>query len=245
MIFHKKHFVLNSILYACLCIFSILGSIATASESQVLTVEEIEKGAIDKLASVLPWDRESVEINVYYEGEDILLPPGKKELVYKTRGSNQKAGRIPLILQIKVNGNFKKSVRLNSRVLVSQEVVKTIRAVRKGEMISNDNIQLETIKTERPWKNAIQSIDHALGYAAGRNLPIGKILTPKFLKKPALANRGEKILILAEKGGMKITVPGILKEDGYEDGMVQVLNIESKKLIYGRLVDANTVKVSF
>ena len=245
MIFHKKHFVLNSIFYACLCIFSILGSIATASESQVLTVEEIEKGAIDKLASVLPWDRESVEINVYYEGEDILLPPGKKELVYKTRGSNQKAGRIPLILQIKVNGNFKKSVRLNSRVLVSQEVVKTIRAVRKGEMISNDNIQLETIKTERPWKNAIQSIDHALGYAAGRNLPIGKILTPKFLKKPALANRGEKILILAEKGGMKITVPGILKEDGYEDGMVQVLNIESKKIIYGRLVDANTVKVNF
>ena len=245
MNFHKKHFVLNSIFYACLCIFSILGSIATASESQVLTVEEIEKGAIDKLASVLPWDRESLEINVYYEGEDILLPPGKKELVYKTRGSNQKAGRIPLILQIKVNGNFKKSVRLNSRVLVSQEVVKTIRAVRKGEMISNDNIQLETIKTERPWKNAIQSIDHALGYAAGRNLPIGKILTPKFLKKPALANRGEKILILAEKGGMKITVPGILKENGYEDGMVQVLNIESKKIIYGRLVDANTVKVNF
>ena len=109
MNFHKKHFVLNSIFYACLCIFSILGSIATASESQVLTVEEIEKGAIDKLASVLPWDRESLEINVYYEGEDILLPPGKKELVYKTRGSNQKAGRIPLILQIKVNGNFKKS----------------------------------------------------------------------------------------------------------------------------------------
>ena len=245
MIFHKKHFVLNSIFYACLCIFSILGSIATASESQVLTVEEIEKGAIDKLASVLPWDRESLEINVYYEGEDILLPPGKKELVYKTRGSNQKAGRIPLILQIKVYGNFKKSVRLNSRVLVSQEVVKTIRAVRKGEMISNDNIQLETIKTERPWKNAIQSIDHALGYAAGRNLPIGKILTPKFLKKPALANRGEKIQILAEKGGMKITVPGILKEDGYEDGMVQVLNFESKKIIYGRLVDANTVKVNF
>ena len=245
MIFRKKHVVLNSIFYACLCIFSILGSIATASESQVLTVEEIEKGAIDKLASVLPWDRESLEINVYYEGKDILLPPGKKELIYKTRGSNQKAGRIPLILQIKVNGNLQKSVRLNSRVLVSQEVVKTTRAVRKGERISNDNIQLETVKTERPWKNAIRSIDHALGYAAGRNLPIGKILTPKFLKKPALANRGEKILILAEKGGMKITAPGILKEDGYEDGMVQVLNIESKKLIYGRLVDANTVRVNF
>ena len=76
-------------------------------------------------------------------------------------------------------------------------------------------------------------------------MPTGKILTQKFLKKPALANRGEKILILAEKGTMKITAPGILKEDGYADAMVRVLNIESKKIIYGRLVDANTVKVSF
>ena len=108
MIFRKKHVVLNSIFYACLCMFSILGSIATASESQVLTVEEIEKGALEKLASILPWDRESLEINVYYEGEDIILPPGKKELVYKTRGSNQRAGRIPLTLQIKVNNHFQK-----------------------------------------------------------------------------------------------------------------------------------------
>ena len=108
MIFHKKHFVLSSIFYACLCMFLIAGSSATAADSQILTVEEIEKGAIDKLASTLPWDKESLEINVYYEGEDIVLPPGKKELVYNTRGTNQRAGRIPLILQVKVDDNLQK-----------------------------------------------------------------------------------------------------------------------------------------
>ena len=50
---------------------------------------------------------------------------------------------------------------------------------------------------------------------------------------------------MAKKGGMTITAPGILKEDGYKDAMVQVLNIESKKIIYGNLVDPNTVKVKF
>ena len=44
---------------------------------------------------------------------------------------------------------------------------------------------------------------------------------------------------------MTITTPGILKEDGYEDAMVRVLNMESKKIIYGRLIDSNTVKVTF
>ena len=245
MNFRRNNYALIVIIYACICIFVFLGKTATASETQVLTVEEIEKGAIDKLESILPWEKESLEINVYYEGEDIILPPGKKELIYKARASNQKAGRIPITLQININKNFQKRIRINSRVLVSQEVVKTIRSVRKGEIITDDNIKLETIQTERPWKNALRSIDQALGFEAGRNLPSGKILTQKFIKKPALVNRGDKILILAEKGGMKITAPGILKEDGFENGMVQVLNIESKKIIYGRLVDANTVKVSF
>jgi flagellar basal body P-ring formation protein FlgA len=245
MIIRKNSIFINSILYVCLSIYLIMGSIATASETQVVTVEEIEKGAIEKLVSILPWEKDLLEINVYYKGEDIILPPGKKELIYKARANNQKAGRIPLTLQIKVNGSFHKRIKLTSRVLVTQDIVKTIHSVRKGEIISREKIQLETIQTERPWKNALTSTDQALDYEAKRNLPVGKILTAKYLKKPALVTKGDKILILAEKGTMKITAPGILKEDGYEGAMIKVLNMESKKVIYGRLVDANTVKVSF
>ena len=132
-----------------------------------------------------------------------------------------------------------------TKVLVSQQVIKTKLAVKRGEILSNDEIRVETVQTERPSQNAITNIDHALGYEAARNLPVGKILIPNFIKRPALGNRGDKILIMAQKGGMTITTPGILKEDGYENAMVRVLNIESKKIIYGRLVDSNTVKVRF
>jgi len=216
-----------------------------ASETQILKADEIEKSAIDHLVKALPWDKESLEINVYYQGKDITLPLGKKELIYKIMGSSQRAGRIPMILEIRLNDQFQKRIRLNTKVLVSQKVIKTIRAVRRGEILSNDEIRVETIQTERPSKNAITNIDYALGYEATRNMYVGEILIPNFIKRPALGNRGDKILITAQKGGMTITTPGILKEDGYADAMVRVLNMESKKIIYGRLVDSNTVKVSF
>jgi len=245
MIISKSKSKIFLILFVCFYLSSPLGNWANAEEPQILTADEIEKGAVDHLEKSLPWEKDSLEINVYYKGKDIALPPGKKELVYKTMGSHQKAGRIPMYLEIRVNNNFQKKIRLNSRVLVSQEVIKTTRSIRKGDILSNEDIHVETVKTERPWKNAIRKIDLALGYEATRTLSIGKILIPNFIKKPALGNRGDKILILAEKGGMKITAPGILKEDGYEDAMVRVLNMESKKIIYGRLVDSNTVKVSF
>jgi flagella basal body P-ring formation protein FlgA len=231
------------IIYLCLSISFEMR--VNASEKQIVKKEEIEKSAMDYLLKTLPWDKKSLDINVYYQGKDITLPPGKKELIYKIMGSSQRAGRIPMYLEIRINDQFQKRIRFNTKVLVSQKVIKTIRAVRRGEILSKDEIRAETIKTERPSKNAITNMDYALGYEASRSLSIGQILVPNFIKRPALGNRGDKILITAQKGGMIITTAGILKEDGYKDAMVRVLNIESKKIIYGRLVDSNTVKVNF
>lgn len=245
MIFNKSRFQLFCIMLVCLCLSLIFERNVNASETQILKVDEIEKSAVDHLVKALPWDKESLEINVYYQGKDITLPSGKKDLIYKIMGSSQRAGRVPMILEIRINDQFQKRIRLNTKVLVSQQVIKTKRAVKRGEILSNDEIRVETVQTERPSQNAITNIDHALGYEAARNLPVGKILIPNFIKRPALGNRGDKILIMAQKGGMTITTPGILKEDGYENAMVRVLNIESKKVIYGRLVDSNTVKVRF
>jgi flagellar basal body P-ring formation protein FlgA len=245
MIFNKNKINIFFILFVVVYITLTCELIVNASETQIIKAEEIENGAIDHLIKELPWNKESLNINIYYKKKDIVLPLGKKELIYKTMNSSQKAGRIPIILEIRVDDQFKKRIRINSKVLVSQKVIKTKRAMRRGEIISNDEINVETIQTERPIKNAITNINSALGYETTRNISIGKILIPNFIKRPALGNRGDKILIMAQKGGMKITTPGILKEDGYEDAMVRVLNMESKKIIYGRLVDSNTVKVKF
>ena len=245
MIIPKYKYKIVFILIVCLCLSLSIEMRVYASETQILKADEIEENAMDHLVKTLPWDKESLEINVYYQGKDITLPPGKKELIYKIMGSSQRAGRIPMYLEIRINDQFQKRIQFNTKVLVSQKVIKTIRAVRRGEILSKDEIRAETIKTERPSKNAITNMDYALGYEASRSLSIGQILVPNFIKRPALGNRGDKILITAQKGGMIITTAGILKEDGYKDAMVRVLNIESKKIIYGRLVDSNTVKVNF
>jgi flagellar basal body P-ring formation protein FlgA len=245
MIFNKNKLKIFFRLFIAVYLTLTCELIVNASETQIIKADEIENSAINHLIKELPWNKESLDINIYYKGKDIVLPPGKKELIYKIMGSSQRAGRIPMILEIRIDDEFKKRIRINTKVLVSQKVVKTIRAVRRGDILSNDEIKIETIKTERPLKNSIRNIDSALGYEATRNISIGKVLIPNFIKRPALGNRGDKILIMAKKGGMTITTAGILKEDGYEDAMVRVLNMESKKIIYGRLVDSNTVKVKF
>ena len=236
---------INSIIVFSLLIFPTISNGESSREKQTITVEEIKKSATDFLLRTLPWEKEQLEIDIYYQGGKITIPSGEKLLVYKGRGGSKNVGRIPITLEIQVDGIFQKRIGINSRVMVSQKVVKTTRQIKRGEIFTTDNIHLETIKTERNLENTIKNIEDALGYEAVNYLPNGRSLLQRSMKKPALGSKGEKIMILAEKNGMKITTPGILREDGYENAMVQVLNIESKKLIYGRLVDANTVKVSF
>jgi flagellar basal body P-ring formation protein FlgA len=245
MIYKTRQLILHTIIITSLFIFPIYGNISSAAEKQTLTAEEIKKGATDFLFRTLPWDEEQLEIEIFYHGGKITLPSGEKLLIYKGRGGTKNVGRIPIMLEIKVDGIFQKRLGINSRVMVSQEVVKTTRQIRKGEIFTTDNIHIETIKTERLLGNTIKNIKDALGYEAVNYLPNGRPLLRRSMKKPALGNKGNKIIILAQKGGMKITTPGILKEDGYKDAMVQVLNIESKKIIYGRMVDSNTVRVNF
>ena len=245
MIYKTRKHILHTIIITALFIFPIYGNISSAAEKQTLTAEEIKQGATDFLFRTLPWEKEQLEIEIFYHGGKITLPSGEKFLIYKGRGGTKNVGRIPITLEIKVDGIFQKRIGINSRVMVSQEVVKTTRQIKKGELFTTDNIHIETIKTERQLGNTIKKIKDALGYEAVNYLPNGRPLLRRSMKKPALGSKGNKIMILAQRGGMKITTPGILKEDGYEDAMVQVLNIESKKIIYGRLVDSNTVKVNF
>mgnify|MGYP001564656822 FL=1 len=236
---------INSIIICSLLIFPTISNSGSYKEKQTITVEEIKESATDFLLRTLPWEKEQLEIDIYYQGGKITIPSGEKLLVYKGHGGSRNVGRIPITLEIQVDGIFQKRIGINSRVMVSQKVVKTSRQIKRGEIFTRNNIHLETIKTERILGNTIQNIEDALGNEAVNYLPNGRSLLQRSMKKPALGSKGEKIMILAEKNGMKITTPGILKEDGYENAMVQVLNIESKKMIYGRLVDANTVKVSF
>jgi flagella basal body P-ring formation protein FlgA len=53
------------------------------------------------------------------------------------------------------------------------------------------------------------------------------------------------VMIVAETQGLKISALGQVKKKGALGDRIPVINFESKKVLYARVVDANTVKVDF
>ena len=212
---------------------------------KTITAQEIRASAENYLVSHLDWDPDSMDIEVNYDGKDIVLPAGKTVLDFGTLHNSKRVGRIPLIAQVKVDGKFVKRLRLNAKVAVFQNVVRTINSVQRRNIIGKSDVIVDRVRTERLLKNIPTQLDKVVGQEATQNLQMGKIIKFRDFKRVPMVERGSRVLILATKGPMKITAPGAVREDGFKNSIVQVVNLETKKTIYAEVISANTVEVKF
>jgi len=93
--------------------------------------------------------------------------------------------------------------------------------------------------------NMINRMEDIVGTQAAHNLQMGRNIGYSSVKRPPLIDQGDRILIVAEKGSMRITTPGLARKGGFKDAVIPVMNLQSNKVIYARIVDKNTVEVTF
>lgn len=231
-----------------LCFFALLfcwlGAVQ-AAENQTLTAAQVRARALEFLEEKLPWDPDTTDVSIEYDDKDLVLPAGNLELEFRLPASTLRAGRIPLSAQVRVDSAFHKRLRLNAHVTVQVQRIKTLRAVSRGEVLSEDDVEMETIQVNRIPRNAVTRLEDAVGFETVRNLGAGRVLTVNALRRPSLVDKGDQVILVAEKGLMKITAPGIVREKGFKDSLVQVFNVQTKKMVFGYVIDAKTVKVNF
>ena len=218
---------------------------AGSDNKRTVSTKEIVGGAENFLLTHLDWDPQTMDIAVTYKGKDLLLPPGELSFDYGTLNNSRRVGRIPLIVQVKVDNKFFKRLRMNAKVSVLQDVIRTISSVERGNIISDSDVVIENIRTDRLLKNIPDKLNKVIGQEATRNLQTGEILKFRDFKRVPLVERGSRVIIQATKGTVKITAPGVVREKGFKNSIVQVVNLETKKTLFAEVLDANTVEVKF
>jgi len=218
---------------------------AKPGNTKTVTSQEIIASAENYLINSLDWNPESVDISINYPGKDLKIPEGKLFLDFGKTNNPRGIGRIPLTVLVKVDDKFIKRLRVNANVAVYQDVVKTINSLQRGNIIGTSDVVIERTRTERLLRDIPTSLDKVIGKAATRNIQNGKIVKFRDLKKVPTVKRGARVIILARRGTMKITAPGTVREDGFKNSIVQVVNLETKKTIYAEVINGNTVEVRF
>jgi len=211
-----------------------------------VTKEDITRVVTEFIYANIPWEREKVKIRDIRVMSNIILPKGKITYSVEPLKNTDFKGSVPLPLHFKVNGNFQKRILVTADIEVSAEVVVTKRPLRRYRRITEDDIEMREKNLEELSPNVILDYEEVLGKRAKRNISANRVLRSDLIEFPPLVKRGDVVQIIAESGGLRITALGMVKQrEGRRGERIRIENIDSKKSLYGLVLDAKTVRVDF
>jgi len=215
------------------------------AEYQNVGADEIRENAKQFLLGELAWDPERLEIQVNYRGGDLSLPKGQLAWDFNLPGRKKRIGQVLFQLTLKQDGRILRQMRLQAQVQVTYNMFKTNHSLKRGHVLEMNDVEITQVQSRKMLRNMVTDWDQLTGYQLTRNVEEGETLSTYMLKKVPLVKRGDRITLIAKRGSLKVTAPGVVRENGFKDQMVKVENIQSHKVVYGTVLDSRTIMVNF
>lgn len=124
-------------------------------------------------------------------------------------------------------------------------VVLPKRSLPKGYTLSPDDLYSTMMDAARIPAGALRDTQEAIGKTLSRSVLPGLPITSDAVAPNRIVKSGSKVSLLFESPFFMIRATGELKQSGTVGRYVKVMNISSKKIVTGLLVDGETVKVGF
>lgn len=207
--------------------------------------EKIKALVSDYIAKNLINNLSDARIKDIQVSETLKLPGGRITYSVEPSRNSDLAGKIPFTVNFDVNGKFYKRVRATATVEIFTHVVVTRKPLGRHKPITEDDIEMQKMDLAKLPANVITDAEVVLGQRTRRAIGSRTVLRPNLVEFPPLVKRGDVVVILAETGGLKITALGQVKKKGRLGERIPVMNFDSKKVLYARVLDSNTVKVEF
>ena len=143
------------------------------------------------------------------------------------------------------NGNEIKRINVSAKVEIQAEVVVAAERISKGTTITDGMIRMEKIKIRGPIGDFCTDFALVTGQVADRNIQPNQPVAKAHLAKAVDVKAGDLVLLVAENSEVKLSTRGVAKKDGSIGELIPVLNLRSNKRLFGRVMDAGMVQVSF
>lgn len=206
---------------------------------------KIEKIVADFITQNIPQENKTVRIKAINVSERVVLSKGR--IAYKVAAPDMRrlTGTCSIAVDFSVNGHFEKKVWATATVEVWGPVVVTRKPLGRYKPITEDDIMLQTLDLTQLSSNVVTDPEAVLGKRTKRAIGAQTPLRADSIELPPLVKRGDLVVIIAQTNGLKITARGLVKKKGRLGDRIPVVNVDSKKVLYARVIDSNTVQVDF
>lgn len=113
-----------------------------------------------------------------------------------------------------------------------------------GDLLHEDDLTLSEREVGQLTQGYFTHIHEAANQALKRQAPMGSVLTPKMVEQPKVIKRGDEVMIVANKGSLSVSSPGVALSDGRIGQQISIKNRASKRTVKARVMDKGLVAVT-
>lgn len=197
---------------------------------------------IDSMAHEMNLDHYDSSIQISYLDHRLNFQPCKHPLQIDPPS--------PLALgraHIKVQCKDKKPWALNVPVSLNLEtmVVTTNQPIPRGITLKGHHLDYKSRNLAELRNGYFLKKELVIGKQSKRALSGQTILTEHLILPALMVRKGDRVMIMAEKGSMNVKMPGEALNNGREGRQIRVKNVRSQRIVKGKVVAPGLVLVNF
>jgi len=221
----------------------LLGTLSLASlptQAAYHSLEEIRQTAAQYAAKRLNAGADSL-VEANHLDPRLKLQQCPTPLSAQPLGNRISGGNMTVV--IKCRGEQPWSVYVPVKVMSYVKVAVAKHPLAAGIPIRRDDIVLEKRDVSRLSSGYFKDLGEVLNRPPKRTLTKGAIVSPKDLGINKIINKGNRVSIVAETGGITVRMPGMALTEAGKGESIQVRNLSSSRTVDAIVLGPGLVKV--
>lgn len=217
-----------------------LSEVSVTRVSRVVGADEIrERIAAIAAERLRIFDVASIKVTFDGPAPTLHLDPTETGPLVPARAIFDPRGRFEVLLR-----SADAQIRVTGTAQETTEAVVLTRAMGRGEVLRESDVALERRPKGEVQSDAVRDLATAVGMALQHTPRAGQVLRSADLTRPPLVKRSEPVMIVYDAPGISLTARGKAEENGSMGDTVNVLNVQSKRVIQGVVTGPGQITVT-
>lgn len=217
---------------------------ASSAQATVLLNEADFADAIKK-EFVEQGKEENIELEFFGGQTSFVLDNANSvKIMLSQLDVDDEQGRFTAKAEIFADGNSEDVTNLTGRFFVLGEVYVPSKDITKGEVITEDMLELKSMRVNRLRDENVTTLDKLLGQQARKKLKKGRVVSEREIGALIIVKKGSLVTSIYRSKGLQITAQATALEDGAKGQNIEVENNKSKKKFVAKVIDADVVEIA-
>ena len=217
--------------------------VSMASAEKLLIVGEDEIRQAIKEEFVEQGQDQALDVE-FFGGQTVFHLEDAQEAKILVSGlkTDELQNRFSCDAEIFADGKSRAQTSITGRYFLLEDIWVPSRNIQKGDVIAPEMLKQIAIRQNRIKPSFVTDKEQLIGKEAKKLLKDGKIVMDRDVGKKILIRKGDIVTVVYRTDKMQITAKVEALSDGGKGDKIEMLNTKSKKTLFGKVVDKDTVE---